>query len=276
MAKKFLFSKIFPKDAPGLQQTEELARSRKPKPAQLKFVFFIVNWKQTNIVTDILKEEKVRFFYVAKGMGTAASDILDLLGIGAEDKAVISCLEQAVMVHVLMKEVMQKLNLANPGTGIAFSMPLSALNNPLLLVFKQSIYENEKLSAALTKAATTLNDPAAASHGKKRGTMANIHSHDLILGIVNHGFSDEFMNTARAAGATGGTVLQARGQAHEGPVKYFGISVQEEKEIILVLTSCEKKVEIMRAVSEQHGLNSQAQGIILSLPVDEVMGIQSD
>ena len=103
--------------------------------------------------------------------------------------------------------------------------------------------------------------------------MANEFSHDLILSIVNQGYSDEVMNTARAAGATGGTVLNARGQAHAGAVKFFGVSVQDEKEIILILTSKAQKVSIMRALCEAHGFNSKAEGIIFSLPVDDVLGL---
>ncbi|MDR1588099.1 MAG: hypothetical protein LBS57_11635, partial [Treponema sp.] len=96
---------------------------------------------------------------------------------------------------------------------------------------------------------------------------------DLIISIINQGYSDEFMTTAREAGATGGTVLSARGLAHEGAVKFFGISVQDEKEVIIILTSREKKVPIMKAVCEVHGVNSKAKGIVFSLPVDSVMGL---
>ena len=103
----------------------------------------------------------------------------------------------------------------------------------------------------------------------ERDTITN----DLIVCIVNQGYSDELMNTAREAGASGGTVINARGQAHEGAVKFFGITVQDEKELILILSSREKKVSIMRAVSETHGLNSNAAGIVFSLPVDDVMGL---
>jgi nitrogen regulatory protein PII len=98
--------------------------------------------------------------------------------------------------------------------------------------------------------------------------------HDLIISIINHGYSDEFMNTARSAGATGGTIINARGQGHEGAVKFLGVSVQDEKEIIIMLAGSEKKVAIMRAVCEAHGLNSPAQGIVFSLPVDEVLGLK--
>ena len=235
-------------------------RKKPPEQVQLKYVFFIVDWKQAQLVSDVMEEEKVRFHFVSKGKGTANSEILDLLGIGAEDKAVVCCLEQAVMVPVLVKEVRKKLNQTSPGAGIAFSIPLSAINDPILLIFKQSIHKNEKI-------------PISGNSKKKGESMAKEYSHDLIVSIINHGYSDDFMNVARSAGATGGTILHARGQAHEGVVKFFGISVQDEKEIIFILTSREKKVQIMQAVSEAHGLNSDTHGIIFSLPVDDVFGL---
>jgi uncharacterized protein YaaQ len=97
--------------------------------------------------------------------------------------------------------------------------------------------------------------------------------HELILVIVNQGYSDELMAAAREAGARGGTVLGARGLMHEGPVKFFGISVQQEKEILIILTGNDKKLPIMEAVSRDFGLGSKAAGLVFSLPVDMVMGL---
>jgi len=99
------------------------------------------------------------------------------------------------------------------------------------------------------------------------------NNHDLIVSIINKGYSDPFMNTAREAGALGGTIINGRGQAHEGAVKFFGISVEDEKDIILILTSRKKKAAIMKAICETHGLNSSAQGIVFALPVDNVLGL---
>jgi nitrogen regulatory protein PII len=106
--------------------------------------------------------------------------------------------------------------------------------------------------------------------------MGKKFTHDLIVAIVNHGYSDELVTTAREAGASGGTVINARGQAHERAVKIFGISVQDDKDIIFFLVSMEKKLSIMRVLSETHGLNSKAHGIIFSLPVDDVVGMSFD
>jgi len=255
MAKKSLFKKIF--STP--QQDEKPAETERQNIAKLKLIFFIVDWNRANIVSDVCAEENVRFHFTSHGKGTASSEVLDLLGIGSSEKAVILCLEQEVGITLLMKEVRRKLQNYGPGAGIAFTVPLSAINDPILLIFKQSILKNEKIAAANYK-----------SEGEK---MANNYSHDLIISIVNQGFSDELMNTAREAGATGGTVIHSRGTAHRGAVKVFGVSVQDEKELILILTARENKTTVMRAVCEKHGLNSGAQGIVFSVPVDNVMGL---
>jgi hypothetical protein len=148
-------------------------------------------------------------------------------------------------------------------------------------VFKKSIHTNEKLSveigAAVNPGAAQQNaqNGATKEHrvSNKEGEKMPEINHDLIVAIINQGYSDEFMVVARAEGATGGTVLTARGSAHEGPVKAFGLSVQDEREIILLLTSREKKIPIMKAVSLAYGITSKAEGIIFSLPVDFLEGL---
>ncbi|MDR2071281.1 MAG: hypothetical protein LBP81_07715 [Treponema sp.] len=221
----------------------------------MKLLISIVDWGKIKVISSVFEEENVRFHFVSKGRGTASSEILDLLGIGASDKAIIICLEQEVMIPILLKEVRKKLGFHSPGAGIAFTIPLSGINHPILNVFKESIHKNEKLS--LETGAVKMSDT----------------KHDLIISIINQGYSDEFMTLAREAGATGGTVLSARGLTHQGPVKFFGVSVQEEREIIIILTSREKKAAIMQAVSLTYGITTEAVGIIFSVPVDSVMGL---
>jgi hypothetical protein len=252
----------------------------KPGPApkaapMLKLIFFIADWTKANIISTVFEEEKVRFHFISKGWGTASSEILDLLGIGASDKAVIICLEQEVLVPVLLKEVRKKLGAHSRGAGIAFTVPLSGINTPLLRVFKESIHQNEKI--AIEKEGetpmTAKNQSPAKPERQADPVNADKIQNDLILAIIHHGYSDEFMTVAREAGAGGGTVINARGLAHEGPVKFVGVSVQDEKEIVIILTSREKKIPIMQAVSKTCGITSKAAGIIFSLPVDSVLGL---
>jgi hypothetical protein len=226
----------------------------------VKLLFFIVDWSKIRVVSSVFEDEKVRFHFISKGRGTASSEILDLLGIGASDKAVILCLEQDVMVPVLLREVRKKLGFHSPGAGIAFTIPLSGINNPILQVFKESIHKNDKLFSE-----------------REGGTAVSGEiKHDLIVSIINQGYSDEFMTVAREAGASGGTVINARGLAHQGPVKFFGVSVQDEREIVIILTGRDKKAPIMQAVSQACGISTKAGGIVFSLPVDNVQGLNLD
>lgn len=99
---------------------------------------------------------------------------------------------------------------------------------------------------------------------------------ELIVVIVNQGFEDEVMEAARAAGARGGTMFNARGTANaQDEVKFLGITLHPDKGIILILTDKEARNTIMSAIKEKIGITSQGAGILFSLPVDSVMGFNS-
>ncbi|MDR2553371.1 MAG: hypothetical protein LBD31_09440 [Treponema sp.] len=230
-----------------------------PNMPVLQFVIFIIEWKASRYITEVFEENNVRFHFICKGRGTASSEVLDLLGIGVSEKAVVFCLEQDVMAPLLIKEVSRSLGLYNPGAGIAFTVPLSGVNKPILQVFKDSIHKH--ISERKKKLEKT------------EDKMSAEKKFDLIMIIVNQGYSDELMTTARDAGATGGTILNARGLVHRGPVKFFGISVQDEREIIIILANRDKKIAIMQAVSESFGINSKAKGLVFSLPAENVTGL---
>ena len=230
----------------------------------LRLAVFIVDWRKIKTVSTIFSQSGPRYHFVCKGRGTASSEVLDILGIGSSDKAVIISLERDLAVPALMREVGKKLGLNHPGTGIGFSIPLSAVNNPVLTSLKKD--------AAGSDVPGGWPESARNGYGGEEGTKME-RRYDLIVSILNQGYSDEFMTIAREAGAGGGTVINARGLLKTGPAKIFGISIQNEKEIILILTTREKKVTIMEAVGKSHGISSKAEGIIFSVPAGNIIGI---
>ena len=99
------------------------------------------------------------------------------------------------------------------------------------------------------------------------------HTHEVIFCIVNAGFSDAAMDAARECGARGGTVINARGTATPEVEKHFNITVQPEKEIVMIIVDRAIKDNILHALYQKVGLNSEAQGIAFSLPVDKTVGL---
>ena len=87
-------------------------------------------------------------------------------------------------------------------------------------------------------------------------------THDLIVVIANQGSTDLVMDAAREAGATGGTVIHAKGTGTELVQKFFGVSIATEQEMIFILTRSETKKPIMKAVMAKAGINSAAQALI--------------
>lgn len=61
------------------------------------------------------------------------------------------------------------------------------------------------------------------------------YKHEVIFCIVNAGFSEAVMECARQAGAQGGTVMHASGTANASAEKLFGITVQPEKDVVMIL-----------------------------------------
>lgn len=100
-------------------------------------------------------------------------------------------------------------------------------------------------------------------------------SHEMVVCIVNDGFSDSVMTVAKKVGAKGGTVINAKGTANAEAEKFFNITVQPEKEIVLIVVPVSIKNELLTALYKEVGLNSPGQGIAFSLPIDKAVGLAS-
>ena len=97
--------------------------------------------------------------------------------------------------------------------------------------------------------------------------------HEVIFCVVNAGFSEAVMDAAKEFGARGGTVIRARGTANSESEKLFGITIQPEKEIVMILVPSDIKDDILHALYKEVGLKTPGQGIAFSMPVDNVVGI---
>ena len=98
--------------------------------------------------------------------------------------------------------------------------------------------------------------------------------HEVILCIVNNGLSYVVMDAAREYGACGGTVINARGTASLEAEKLFNITVQPEKEIVMILVKKEIRDDVLHALYQKVGLDTPGQGIAFCLPVTDVTGIR--
>ena len=98
---------------------------------------------------------------------------------------------------------------------------------------------------------------------------------EVILCIVNKGFADKAMDAARAAGARGGTILHGRGTAAPDAERLFGITIQPEKEIVMILVAEDIRDGVLKSLYDTVGSGTDAQGLAFSLPVGHTIGLSA-
>ena len=103
----------------------------------------------------------------------------------------------------------------------------------------------------------------------------SMYPYEVIFCIVNAGFSDSAMDAAKKCGARGGTVIHARGTANVEAEKVFGITVEPDKEIVMILVPTSIKANVLHALYKEAGLDTAGQGIAFALPVDSVVGLST-
>lgn len=101
--------------------------------------------------------------------------------------------------------------------------------------------------------------------GRERMNTGNA----LITCIITHGQADEIMKVARQVGARGGTILSALGTGTEDDVRFFGISLAPEKEMLLIVAQHDQVQAILDAVCRLDIFSEPGGGIVYTTPVEE-------
>lgn len=198
------------------------------------------------------QEQGVNVNLVTLGRGTAASEIMDYFGLESAEKAVLFAVVTSEVWKELKRGLQNRFRIDVPGTGIAFTVPLSSIGGKRELKFLtegQAFVKGEE---------ETLKDT----------------TRELLVVIANQGYSNMVMEAAKSAGAGGGTVIHARGTGMERAESFFGVSLASEKEIIFIVSKTSQRSHIMKAVMRDAGMETKAKSIIFSLPVTETAGLR--
>ena len=198
------------------------------------------------------KESQMAVSLVTLGGGTANSEMLDYFGLESSEKAVIFGIVTDEVWDYIKKGLQSKLQIDVPGTGIAFTIPLSSIGGKRELLFLTEGQKYEKGEESTLKET----------------------KHELLVVIANQGYSDLIMKAARSANANGGTIIHAKGIGMELAEKFLGVSLASEKEIIFLVTKKEEKNKVMKAVMQNAGMESKAKSIVFSLPVTDTAGLR--
>ena len=215
---------------------------------ELYYVIAITDRSRGEAMASLYREAGLPLILTKLGQGPAADRHRALYGLEKE-KTVIAAVAGKEETRQLFRAAKRKLDLDIPGNGIMMSVPLKSVAGGKTLAYLSDCKE-------------------------KGGVPSMEFEHELILVIVNEGYSDCVMEAARSAGAGGGTVLHAKGTGADRAEKFFGVSLAREKDMVYIVAHKDQKAAIMRAIAEQAGPTEPAGAISFSLPVSAVSGLR--
>ena len=217
----------------------------------MKVIVSIVERGQGAALEKLYRKNYVTLHLQCAGKGTATSEIMDILGLGSSEKDVVLSCAAASAAHRLLRLLDSDLRRSVKGSGLIFSLPVSGMSS---LVANLNAYLAANIKAE-----------------EKEEADLERTENSLILITCSRGSTDDVMATARANGARGGTVVKARLAGLEDLEQAYNTELQEDREILAILVPTEHRGAIMEAVNSEHGLHSEAQTILCSLPVDDVV-----
>ncbi len=185
--------------------------------------------------------------------GTATEKTLDILGIEKTEKVMFESFVRTEDIDKLIKGLLLETDISGIGNGIAIVLPVDGMGGSSSLQFFAG------------------QDPLQKKESEN--TMSENNA-VLIITVVDKGNTELVMDSAREVGASGGTVVRAKGTGAE-IAKFFGVSISEEKEMVYIVAKRKDRDNIMHAIMEKAGSNTDAHGVLFSLPVDKVVGIKS-
>ena len=232
------------------------AQSNTPQH-KTKAVVVIADRDNTKKLEEFLREKHLLLNYMFNGEGTARSEVLKSLGLSGTEKTICAIVVPTWAADTLMASVADRLSLTVPGNGIVFIVPISGISAVVLNILNDENNRERVESHMETGIEEKLEEAG----------------YSLVVSVIDKGFSEKLMNTARSVGARGGTIINARRSGMEDAVKFFGVTLQAEKEVVTILIQSQQKKEMMQAIAKTCGLNTDAHGIILSLPVESCSGI---
>ncbi len=204
----------------------------------------VVIFNDEKKIKTIFKKHKLIYNAMTFGFGTASASLLQYFGLDEIRKNVYFSLIPENLEDAIFKELDSKLKIKEIGKGIAFSIGLNSSSK-----FISDNYKGDEI-------------------------MANIEGdYELIVTIVKEGYSDLVMQAAKSSGCTGGTVISGRSLGSSRTI-FMDLAIEPEKDIVLNIVPKKITKDVMNNITKETGVKTEARGLLISLPIDKVVGLQ--
>jgi len=219
--------------------------------SNIKMLIFIVNegyYQRTNLLFSQLG---IKFKAVTSANGTATPSILDYFGLVQTKKSVFFAIIPDYQTSNIFKKIKSFVKLYKKSFGIAIAVPISSSNKFL----------NSSKKTTLNKGVEIM---------KKK----NEQKFELIITLVNSGYVEDVTKCVRDIAGAGGTLIKGHDLSNIISKNVLGFNLESEREIILNVVYEKDKKQVMKAITKEFGIKTEARGVCFSVPVSDTMGLE--
>lgn len=175
--------------------------------------------------------------------GTADNEILEFIDYHHVRKEVI----YSVISNDREEEVFDALNdryhFDKPNHGIAFTVPLNEV-----ITTKDSRFRDHRLETSNME-------------------------YEVVFVVVENHRGEDVVSIAAKYGAKGGTIIHGRGSGLHEKGSIFNITIEPEKEIVMLLVKDEMHRDIVEGLRKELDIDEPGNGIIFSAGVNNAIGL---
>lgn len=97
----------------------------------------------------------------------------------------------------------------------------------------------------------------------------------LIMTFVKPSITDHVVDAMKKAGATGATIIPARGTGMHEAKSFFGLSIENQTDIIVFLVEEHVVENLMKVIKLAGKFHEPGTGIAFVLPIEHIAGLES-
>ena len=215
----------------------------------------LVKFGRGSKALNIIKREGLPGGTILLGTRVNRKRFFELLNLSSHNSEIIFCVGES---HIIRKALraLSKEYFTGRNRGLAFSAQVDTFMRATPAFFR-------------------MNRPSFKIDilGGKDGKEMD-EKYQSVFVVVNKGTAEEVIDAATAAGAGGGTIINARGAGIHEKSKIFSMTIEPEKEVVIILAKENVVSGIIESVRQRVHIDEPGTGVLFVLDVKETFGIR--
>ncbi len=195
----------------------------------------IITEHQYHELAPIIRDKDLCGGIIVKGKGTVNNATLNLFGIKDQKRILVNIPHKKETASEILDILTRELKLDKPGHGIVYTNEV--ITGDQIIGKKQSNW-----------------DTAQKMEGE---SMLN-----KLTVVVNRGMAEDVIDITRKAGVKGGTILHGRGVGADCDVRLFGIEIEPERELVVVILPSDLTEKVVNELYSELKLDIPGNGIL--------------